>query len=164
MTRHEAEFILELYQAHSKKMRALMIRNFGDPDLADDLVAAAFVTAMTKLSDLMAHPDPERWLYRTLLFKGRHERQRLQRERQNLPLEEFLPLPAPEAGGLSELLPRALSPRDRQLLIWRYQEEYTFAQIARELGISEAAAQKGVSRAAARCRRFLDMSEEGAGG
>ena len=151
MTRHEAEFILELYQAHSRNMRALMVRNFGNPTLAEDLVAAAFVTAMEKVEQLMAHPDPEGWLFRTVLFKGRHEQRRLEREACSVPLEDALP-PAPvDDRGLSELLPAALSQRDRQLLILRYEQGRSAAEIARLMGLTQAAAQKSISRAVARC-------------
>ena len=106
MTQRQAEFILELYQAHSRNMRALMVRNFGDPTLAEDLVAAAFVTAMEKVEQLMAHPDPEGWLFRTVLFKGRHEQRRLEREARSVPLEDALyaasTAPA-QAAGLTNI-------------------------------------------------------------
>ena len=160
MTQRQAEFILELYQAHSRNMRALMVRNFGNPTLAEDLVAAAFVTAMEKVEQLMAHPDPEGWLFRTVLFKGRHEQRRLEREACSVPLEDALP-PAPvDDRGLSEQLPAALSQRDRQLLILRYEQGRSAAEIARLMGLTQAAAQKSISRAVARCRRFLRLSGE----
>ena len=155
MTQHQANFIRQLYSANRKKMLALMIRNFGDPDLAEDLVAAAFLTAMLKVEALMEHPDPARWLFRTLLYKSQQEARKLSRERTNAPMEELEAAPVWDEQGLTEILPAVLSKRDRQLLVWRFQQRQSYAYIAGQLGISELAAQRSVSRAVARCRRFL---------
>lgn len=155
MTQQEATFILSLYETYSKGMRAQMLRSFGDPDLADDLVIATFLTAMVKVKELMAHPDPERWLYRTLLYKGKHELRRFARHMENYSTEQVGAMPSLDDTGLTELLPQGLSQRDKQLLIWRFEEQQDFDYIARQLGISKMAAQKGVSRAVERCRRFL---------
>lgn len=73
MTPQEGAFVVELYNKYSKKMRAQMLRQFGDAYLADDLVEEAFLTAIVRVGELMTHPDPERWLYRVLLNKSMHE-------------------------------------------------------------------------------------------
>lgn len=160
MTQHEAAFILALYETHSKGMRAQMIRSFGDHNLADDLVIATFLTAMDKVTELMEHPDPERWLYRTLLYKGKHELRRFARNMENYFADEVDAIPSMDDTGLTELLPNGLSQRDKQLLIWRFEEQQDFDYIARQLGISKMAAQKGVSRAVERCRRFLNTTSD----
>lgn len=42
MTPQEGAFVVDLYNRHSKKMRAQMLRQFGDAYLADDLVKKHF--------------------------------------------------------------------------------------------------------------------------
>ena len=162
MTPQEGAFVVELYNKYSKKMRAQMLRQFGDAYLADDLVEEAFLTAIVRVGELMTHPDPERWLYRVLLNKSMHEYRRQKQAPAELAQLDELPDPAAgHAVGLVNMLPKGLSPHDRDLLGWRFQEQRSLLEIARHIGVTELAARKQLSRALERCRRMLlDISTQ----
>ena len=62
-------FVVDLYNRHSKNTRGQMLSQLGDAYLAEE----AFLTAIVRVGELMAYPNPERWLYRVLLNKSMHE-------------------------------------------------------------------------------------------
>jgi RNA polymerase sigma factor (sigma-70 family) len=72
-----------------------------------------------------------------------------------------------ESGGLIEFEPTAaaglvsqaltlLSPRDRDLLLFRYEERLTERQIAERMSLSLSAAKKGLHDARARLKKILE--------
>ena len=62
-------FVVDLYNRHSKNTRGQMLSQLGDAYLAEE----AFLTAIVRVGELMAYPNPERWLYRFLVKKSMHE-------------------------------------------------------------------------------------------
>ena len=63
-----------------------------------------------------------------------------------------------QRGALAETLPRQLSPQDREVLLWRFEQGLDYDEIANLLGISEAGGRSRVSRAVRRCRALWDGS------
>ena len=58
---------------------------------------------------------------------------------------------------LEAILPRQLKPEEKQILLWRFEDQLDYREIADRLGISEAACRSRVSRAVARCRQYLEL-------
>ena len=55
--------------------------------------------------------------------------------------------PAPELPvSLDEILPLHIPAEDRQVLIWRYEQQLSYRDIAMRLGISESASRMRVHR------------------
>jgi len=71
-------------------------------------------------------------------------------------LEEIADIPAKAADTpLDHVLPAQLNGEERKVLIWRYEQRINYSEMADRLGISEAACRNRVSRAVAKCRKYM---------
>ena len=92
---------------------------------------------------------------KTLVNLARNEK-RLHRYR-DVPMEELFAIPAAEdERGIEELLPKELAQQDKEVLIWRYELELDYREIANRLGVSETGSRSRVHRAIERCRKLLE--------
>lgn len=62
------------------------------------------------------------------------------------------------SNSLEEMLPKQLSQSDREILMWRFEQNMDYDEIAERLGISEVGCRSRVSRAVKRCREFLQQA------
>ena len=79
----------------------------------------------------------------------------------DLPLQDLSPLEVAIRAEKSERFLKALqalSPADRQVIVWRIELGYTVSEIAERLGKSKAAAGMTVSRALQRLSKVLQLS------
>ena len=130
-------------------------RAMGDREAAEDLVQDTFLLALLHAEELPAHPAPGAWLMTTLRNLIANERRKLAR-RGTLALEDLGELAAaPPAGSLEELFPAALTEAERQILIWRFEQEKPYGDIAAALGISEGAARVRLFRAVEKCKLLM---------
>lgn len=144
-----------LYGALHDKMLKVAYRMVGNIESAEDLVQDTFLLALFRQEDLLRHPLPEGWLMRTLHNLALNERRYLARH-PSVPLDTLLHIPEePQAASLDEMLPKELSEQDRKILIWRFEENLDYNEIADCLGISPVSCRSRVSRAVSRCRRYL---------
>ena len=148
----------ELFLREYTNLIRLAYRLTGSREQAEDLVQSAFLLALARQEELLAHPSPGGWLAVTLRNLVLNERRRRKREQDWLAREETPPCPGgrEDPVRLEELLPVQLSREERQILIWRYELQLDYPAIGERLGISQAAARMRVSRALARCRELLD--------
>lgn len=63
-------------------------------------------------------------------------------------------LPALISASLDLLLPKQLSREEREILVWRFEQQMEYREIADRLGISEVGCRSRVSKAIAHCRRY----------
>lgn len=146
-------FITALFVKERPRLIKLAYRLTGNEQVADDMVQETFYLALLRYDVLAAHPRPGGWLTVTLYNLILNERRRLNHS--ECSLDELGPQPAAEQSPpLEESLPRQLSPADRQLLIWRFEEQLNHREIADRLGISEGACRTRVCRAVDKCRQF----------
>ena len=61
------------------------------------------------------------------------------------------------SSSLDEVLPKQLSTQEREILIWRFEQNMDYSEIANRLGISEPGCRSRVSRAIKRCRELLQQ-------
>lgn len=81
--------------------------------------------------------------------------QRLQ-SRREIPLEEAAGLPDREREStLGELLPMRLHDREREILIWRFEQQMSYREMSVRLGVSETVCRIRVSQAVSKCRKLL---------
>lgn len=144
-----------LYKSQYEKMIKLAYRMLGSMESAQDIVQEAFMLALLRWDEVSTHPLQEGWLALTVRNLAQNERRRYENH-EVLPLDSFAE--QPDAGKeipLTHLLPKELSEKDRQLLIWRFELQMDNRQIADRLGISISASKNRVSRAVKRCRSLL---------
>lgn len=120
MTRAQARWLHTLYLTYAETLYRLARWRLGDPVRAQDLTHNVFLAASGKIQTLQNHPNPLGWLLRALQYELSHEFAR--RDREPLPLESLPPAAAvpPPTLGLTGLLPKELSPRDREILLLYY--------------------------------------------
>lgn len=144
----------KLYQAQARLIFTLAYRLVNQRERAEDLVQEVFLLALTHQEALFNHPNQVGWLVQTLKHLASNELRRAE-NRLTVPLEEdLLPTFRPREA-LKELLPAGLSQQDRQVLLWRMEEQCAYDEMARRLKISETGCRSRVARAVARCRQLM---------
>lgn len=148
-------FLEALYQSNYQKLYCLAYRLIKSPEAADDLVHDAFCLAVFHQAELRQHPNPEGWLVLAVKNLASNEIRRAE-NRLTVPLEEALTsAAAAQHTSIAELFPRNLPIQDRQILLWRFESQLPYAEIAQRLQISEAGARSRTARAVARCRLLM---------
>lgn len=150
------DFIEPLYHNEYERLFKIAYRKTQNRETAQDLVQETFLLAIFHQEKLLKHPKPEAWLILTLRNLIANE-QRVQSHK-NLPLDEAAEIPeTAEEVPLSELLPVQLKPEERDILIWRFEQQISYKEMSERLGISEDACRKRVLRAVNQCRELLDL-------
>ena len=162
---NEAAF-REIVNRHAGLVYSSALRQVTSPDLARDVAQAIFTDLARKApaltGTLTENSSLLGWLYRSTRFTAlnllRDDRRRLARERQVM--EHFDPASetTPDWDQVQPVLDEAmadLSDEDRDALLLRFFKNHDFRAIGSELGVSDDAAQKRVSRALERLRTHL---------
>jgi RNA polymerase sigma-70 factor (sigma-E family) len=134
-----------------------------DRAVAEDLVQEAFATLHRRWQDLNDPAAGYGYLRTTVVNAARHHHRRLAVERRHLkvaepgeePGAEYLVLLAEEHQQVFRAL-RTLPPRQRAVLVLRYWEQLTEAEIAATLGISTGTVKSSASRAMRTLKRSLE--------
>jgi RNA polymerase sigma-70 factor (ECF subfamily) len=164
--RRDGESFGEFYRRHEEPVLRFFVRRVRDPELAADLAAETFATALLAARRFRPGPAPaEAWLFGIArnVLSASVRRQRVAdkgRRRLDLPpllitdeiLERIAALADPVVERVDEL-----PAEQREALQARIVEERDYAEIAQELRCSEAVVRKRVSRALATLR---DQAEE----
>jgi RNA polymerase sigma factor (sigma-70 family) len=138
------------------------LRQAGNPHHAQEITQAVFVILAQKAAGLRQARALTSWLFQTTRLTAanfaRSEARRHRREQ-----EAFMQSKLDETGGeawpaIAPLLDRAvaaLSEPERQAILLRYYEDRNLREVGQALGASEDAAEKRVSRALEKLRKFL---------
>jgi RNA polymerase sigma factor (sigma-70 family) len=162
-TRSEAAFA-ELVRRHIDWVYSVAVRRVYEPQLAEDVVQAVFALLARKASSLRPGTTLAGWLFRSTCFVGkcclRAERRRKNREQTASAMmttgEDDHPEPRWEQlePHLDQAV-AALNTADRSAVLLRFYQKKSFSEVGRQLGISEEAAKKRVSRTVDRLRGIL---------
>ena len=148
------DFIAPLYNEEYERLFKIAYRKTKNWDLSQDLVQDVFLLAIFNQSKLMQHPKPNAWLMQTLQNLILNELR--ERSHSNIPLDEAIEVPAREAcASLDRLLPTQLPARDREILIWRFEQNMSYSEMSGRLGVPEDLCRKWISRAIIKCRALL---------
>lgn len=148
----------KLYEDLHDKMLRVAYRMVGSVETAEDLVQNSFLLALFRENELMQHPNPEGWLMRVLQNLALNERRRVKRHPETS-LDSLLDLAGETpANALEDMLPKQLSKADREILLWRFEQNMDYDEIAERLGISETGCRSRVFRAMKRCRELLQQT------
>lgn len=156
---------------HEPWLRLVVLARLGEPDAVGDVLQDVAMAAARGADRLR---DPSRaaaWLYRIAVSKSLEHRRRAGRRRRRLeayrqqrvdrnaweqadddPLDWLL---AEEQRQLVRRAIANLPPRDAELLLLKYTQDWTYAQLAERLCVSESAAVGRLHRARAKLRAAL---------
>jgi RNA polymerase sigma-70 factor (ECF subfamily) len=148
---HGADWFDALVRAHTPAVHRYLVRRVGAGD-ADDLTADVLVVAWRRRDDV---PDDAAlpWLYRTAGFVVANHR----RKGRPIPVGDVPDEPTDDDPAVAAVrdeqvraVLRALSPRDRQIVLLNAWEGLAGDELARVLGIGRGGADAALSRARAR--------------
>ena len=139
------------------------LRQVRRPELAEDVAQVVFVLLSRKAARLPRDVVLSGWLYQATRYSSqramRTEMRRIKRERdvaqEGAQMEQSEPSWNSMEPVLDDLL-ASLRERDRLVLVLRFFEGLSLAQIGERLGTTEDAAQKRVSRALERLRHLFE--------
>lgn len=155
MAAEQDQFFTKIYKERRKPLQMYAENALGNHAMAEDAVQQAFEIGWRKIEDFQNSPKPEGWIFRSLEFVIRNMKSRLRTERRVIAItDEYRPDlvaapadPLPLRMHFGDLLD---TPQFRIVYEMEIQGR-TLAEIAKELGISEAACKKRAERA----RKYL---------
>lgn len=151
MTAEQDQFFTTIYKERRKRLLEYAESVLGNHAMAEDAVQQAFEIGWRKIEDFQNCPKPEGWIFKSVEFVVRNMKSRLRTERRVIAfMDDYRPdLVAAPADSLplrvhfGELVDL---PQFRIIYEMEIQGR-TLAEIAKELGISEAACKKRAERA-----------------
>jgi uncharacterized protein (TIGR03435 family) len=154
------EAFTELADRYVALVYSAAMRQVGEPQLAGEITQAVFLLLARKARAMSRHATLSGWLCRVAYFVSRDalraERRRLHREQIALQMQNN---PADESWTrIAPLLDEAvaqLSAKDRSAIVLRYYEQKSLGEVGSVLGVNSDTAQKRVSRALEKLRRFF---------
>lgn len=153
LTRNQLRFLSNLFHDNQKKMTQIAYRKVGNEQIAEELVQEVFLSACVKIDSFYKHPNPAGWLYVALNNLLMNELNKAYRNDTSLEGHAFLA--AQEATHpLEDSLPSGLKPKEKEIILLRFEQQRSYAEIADTLGLSQTACRKLLSRALQHCRRL----------
>lgn len=151
----------ELYIKYSKKMVSIAMRLGFSREEAEELMQDAFLLLLSKSDRFQSgHENPGGFLMKSLKnligTQLRHKK-----IFQFVPYEEMPESAAADTyfSSLKDQLPAELSEEDKTILAARYEEQVTYAELSRRLGISPNQCALKVFRAKKRLQGILESEK-----
>jgi uncharacterized protein (TIGR03435 family) len=153
----------ELVRRHIGLVYSVALRHSGNPHHAEEITQAVFIILARKARSLPRRTMLSGWLYHTARLTAanfrRSEFRRARREQeafmQSTPEETTPDSVWLELAPLLDEAMARLGTTDRDAMVLRYFENKTLSEVGAALGIEERTAQKRVSRALDKLRRFF---------
>lgn len=158
---------------HRRWLRTIVLARLGDPALAEEVLQEVSLAAVKDGPRLADPRKAAPWLYRVAVRQCLLCRRRLGRGRKltenfarQVRPREADPAPDPLGWLLADerrqqirAALRRLAPRDAEMLLLKYTEDWSYHQLAEHLGISHSAVESRLHRARARLRQELAALE-----
>jgi RNA polymerase sigma factor (sigma-70 family) len=155
---------------HERWLRTVIFTRVGEPQAVDEVFQEVSLAAVRQKAPINDLEKVSAWLYRlavmqTLLYRRKQGRRRKLIDRyadRNRPSEGDNRQPDPLGWLLSEerrekvrVAVQRLPPRDAEILLLKYTEDWSYRQLAERLGVSESAVEARLHRARGRLRAEL---------
>jgi RNA polymerase sigma-70 factor (ECF subfamily) len=159
---------------HDRWLRTILVARLRDRDAVEDVLQEVATAAVRQSAPIQDVSKVAPWLYRlavrqVLLYRRKLGRRRKLTERfiEKLPPPESDPhspdplewLLADERRRMLREALKRLAPRDVEILLLKYTENWSYHQIAEHLGLSHSAVEARLHRARARLRTELAVLE-----
>ena len=171
----EAEAFQPLYEQHRNRLFYVILGLVSDEDLAEELTQEAFLRAYSHLDGFRDEALFSTWLVQIGIHLARDANRRKRRRGAHLPLDNQLPQSADGYGPkaflrlgnpeqclfekeIQAILQTAINrlPREfREILVWKYFRDWSFAEIAEVTGVGVGALKVRAHRARQGLRREL---------
>ena len=155
---------------HERWLRTVVLSRLGEPQAVDEVMQEVSLAAVAQKAPLQDPTKVAPWLYRlavmqSLLYRRKRGRQKKLADRY---VEKIRPgegegraadplhwLLAVEQRQLIRQAMRHLAPRDAEILMLKYTEDWSYHKLAEHLGITQAAVEARLHRARQRLRSEL---------
>ncbi|NLS94021.1 MAG: sigma-70 family RNA polymerase sigma factor [Planctomycetaceae bacterium] len=156
-------------------LRTVIYARVGERQAVDEIFQEVSLAAIRQQAPLQDRGKVAPWLYRTAVIQSLLYRRKAGRRRQlgaryaaEVRPAEIDPRQVDPLGWLlaeerQQLVRKALVQlcrRDREILLLKYTEDWSYRQLAEHLGISESAVQARLHRARGRMRDLMRVSDD----
>ena len=158
----------QMLSQHARWLRTVVYARLGEPQAVDDVMQELSVAAIAQKRPLIDPTKVAPWLYRlavryVLLYRRKQGRRRklVDRYVQRLPPGEcggadpLTWMLAEERRKLVRQALKLLAPRDAEILLLKYTEDWSYRDIADHLAVSHSAVEARLHRARQRLRDEL---------
>lgn len=169
----------QLLREHERWLRAVVYARLREPEAVEEVMQEVALAAVAQKAPLEDPTKVAPWLYRlavrqALLYRRRQGRRRHLVDRYahrptdytsstTRPLDPLEWLLVTERHQLLQRALNQVPPRDAEILLLKYAEDWSYRQIAEHLGTSPTAIQARLHRARAKLREQLASLVEGDG-
>ncbi len=165
----------EALAENDRWLRTVIYARVGERQAVDEVLQEVSLAAVRQRSPLQDPGKVAPWLYRTavtqsLLYRRKAGRRRKLSDRYaeevqptETDTDQLDPLGWLLADERQQLVRQALARlarRDREILLLKYTEDWTYDQVAEHLGVSKSAVQARLHRARKRMRNQMGMLED----
>jgi RNA polymerase sigma factor (sigma-70 family) len=159
-TSGEREAFGELVRRHANWVYSVAKRRVRDANLAEDVAQAVFILLAQKARKMTSGTSLPAWLLRTTCFVANHairadQRRREHEKRAAMQRDQAQPQSVGEWEWLLDECVGRLGGKDRRAVLLRFYGEKTLAEVGLEMGVSEEAARKRISRAIEKLKRMM---------
>jgi len=159
---------------HDRWLRTVVAARVGEPQAVDEVMQEVSLAALAQRSPLQDATKVAPWLYRlavtqSLLYRRKRGRQRKLTERyaqRVRPADSDTSVPDPlgwlladERRQMVRTAMQKLNRRDREILMLKYTENWSYRDLAAHLGVSHSAVEARLHRARGRLRHALAALE-----
>jgi len=157
---------------HARWLRTVLVARSGEPAAVEELFQEITVAVLRKPPVQVAEARRPAWLYAVAVRMALMHRRRQGRQRRlvarweangqhhtSLPIDPLAWLLAAERQQVVQTALRALSPKDRELLLLKYTEDWSYCDLADHLGLTVSAVEARLHRARGRLRHELVARE-----
>lgn len=155
---------------HGRWLRTVVLSRLGEPQAVDEVMQEVSLAAVEQRAPLNDPAKVAPWLYRlavmqSLMYRRKRGRQRKLSDRyaervrpgegESKTLDPLVWLMADEQRQLIRRALDHLPPRDAEILLLKYTEDWSYHQLAERLGVSHSAVEARLHRARQRLRSEL---------